>query len=491
MIEKYIERSVLRQVKLVEYLCDLEKISLREVSKRIGASSITVTQDFNTIHNKLKDSIIHFKIENGFLSLKFDKKINIYNIIQKLYRESDFLKICSSCLLGEDKVGDLAHKYHFSYSKAFKIKKKVETYFEEVDIAGNDDIEKFYSIDYRDVFLSVFVRFGIPERLKKNDKFKLAEKFYDNFILRVGLSRNKRQEVYMQLCAYMSICSIENGYYFNFEHKHIFEECFISQEIIKSLESLNLNGEINQYEVGFLTLIGVGFPLNLKNYEFINVQYEYIKKEIYSHFPKILKLKTTLFSKLNISTNLLSDQIFEEPFLKFCCAANIGLSMFIIDRHIWLNDEQKKIADIIYQVINSEEFREDFKVKHIPSVIVERLAALIYSSTILNGKKIMILIVAKNASGHIIFREALRKWINEEICFINNTNYYSVDEIPQYIDWGPTAILCERAIFPEDKKFGDKIYSISFSTIKYDIKKFMMSIYDKVFYEDKEDNIVQ
>lgn len=46
MIEDYIEKDIIRQVKLTEYLYDLKILYVKEVAKRLNVTFNTIKRDF-------------------------------------------------------------------------------------------------------------------------------------------------------------------------------------------------------------------------------------------------------------------------------------------------------------------------------------------------------------------------------------------------------------------------------------------------------------
>ncbi|MDQ8221005.1 helix-turn-helix domain-containing protein, partial [Enterococcus faecium] len=57
MIENYIEKDIIRQVKLTEYLFDLKFLHVKEVAKRLNVTFNTIKRDFSKITDILSEYI--------------------------------------------------------------------------------------------------------------------------------------------------------------------------------------------------------------------------------------------------------------------------------------------------------------------------------------------------------------------------------------------------------------------------------------------------
>ncbi|OTO57147.1 hypothetical protein A5812_002633 [Enterococcus faecium] len=62
MIEDYIEKDIIRQVKLTEYLYDLKILYVKEVAKRLNVTFNTIKRDFSKITAILADYIEYSEI---------------------------------------------------------------------------------------------------------------------------------------------------------------------------------------------------------------------------------------------------------------------------------------------------------------------------------------------------------------------------------------------------------------------------------------------
>ncbi|EGO8761899.1 DeoR family transcriptional regulator, partial [Enterococcus faecalis] len=59
MIEKYIEKDIIRQVKLTEYLLDMKTLNINDVATTLHVNSNTIKRDFQKICTFLEDHILN------------------------------------------------------------------------------------------------------------------------------------------------------------------------------------------------------------------------------------------------------------------------------------------------------------------------------------------------------------------------------------------------------------------------------------------------
>lgn len=90
MIEAFIEKDIIRQVKLIEYLYELEKLTLREVAKRLQVTTNTVKRDFRQISLILEEQIECSTITSTTISMIFNSSFTRYDLIKIIYQDSYF-----------------------------------------------------------------------------------------------------------------------------------------------------------------------------------------------------------------------------------------------------------------------------------------------------------------------------------------------------------------------------------------------------------------
>ncbi|MCR1928063.1 hypothetical protein NSA39_09320 [Enterococcus gallinarum] len=92
--------------------------------------------------------------------------------------------------------------------------------------------------------------------------------------------------------------------------------------------------------------------------------------------------------------------------------------------------------------------------------------------------KFAIIIVAEDELSHVVYRENISRWLNMDYYMIDNTMYYSLNDVPIYADEWPHVIICERSLVFEENTKPTNLFSISKSTLLEDIKRIFLYIYD-------------
>lgn len=90
MIENFIEKDIVRQVKLTEYLYELKTLSVKDVAKRLNVTFNTVKRDFAKINIILEDYIDYHETSSTTIEISFYTAISRYDLIKELYKESRF-----------------------------------------------------------------------------------------------------------------------------------------------------------------------------------------------------------------------------------------------------------------------------------------------------------------------------------------------------------------------------------------------------------------
>ncbi|MWO10820.1 DeoR family transcriptional regulator, partial [Escherichia coli] len=94
VIENYIEKDIMRQVKILEYLFELKKIDIQEVADLLEISKVTVKRDIEKILS-IDSRIRLIKENSSTIIVDFLSGATRYELVKKIYEQSFFLKICA------------------------------------------------------------------------------------------------------------------------------------------------------------------------------------------------------------------------------------------------------------------------------------------------------------------------------------------------------------------------------------------------------------
>ncbi|MBK5132695.1 helix-turn-helix domain-containing protein, partial [Enterococcus faecium] len=126
MIEQYVEKDILRQIKFVEYLLDNDKLRVSDLAKHFSVSNQTIFNDMENINVTLegKMQLVNY---HGYVSyFKLEKEKSNYDLLRRMYSESKFLRICARYSLNQTNYTELEYHEFLSVSTIFKLKKRVE-----------------------------------------------------------------------------------------------------------------------------------------------------------------------------------------------------------------------------------------------------------------------------------------------------------------------------------------------------------------------------
>lgn len=481
MIENYIEKDIIRQIKLTEYLLDLKTLTINDVATRLCVNSNTIKRDFQKICVFLEDYILHSSITSREISITFYNGTNYYILVKNLYQESKFLRVCTRYLLGESNYLDIVDKEFVSVTKAFHLKKKVEDFF--IHSGVMDENKEFLDneINFRLVILSIWMRCDLFSESTDNDYMKLAKSFCDSILEDFLNDHNidDRDYTLFLFGTYLSISRQDKDIKINIPQDYC-KKIISSNMTFKKINTVNTlvlnNSKLNTNEIIFLCFIYKSMSLNTDNYLLVETNY-LIERAFTIESNPIIKQLIRKF-EYEFKTVLLNEISFEKPFLTFINSIWNNIQSYIVDKHYYLTDEQFEYTHRINNVL--KDWKKEFNLSQIKfnSFSVEKFCTQATAALVKKQeKKTIFIIVAKDELSHILYRENLKRWLNLEFNTIDNIMYYDLDSIPIYIQSLPHFILCDRTLLTDKKK--ENIFEVSVPTLNSDLEKMLISIIEK------------
>lgn len=206
MIDNFIEKDILRRVKITYVLYECRQIKIGELAANMNTSFNTIKKDCQKIASKLEDEIVSYDISRSQLSFQFKPDFCCYDLVRKLYSDSLFLKVCYRCLLGKNNYTSIAEEEFISVTKVFNLKKKAERYFRQgLGLAPTGKIAFDDKLKVRYIYLTLWMR-GIGVNELKNDLlFLKSERIAQDLgeLLKNRLS--KKSLHYLQYAIFLSI----------------------------------------------------------------------------------------------------------------------------------------------------------------------------------------------------------------------------------------------------------------------------------------------
>ena len=482
VIETFIEKDVIRQVKLIEYLYELEKLTLREVAKRLQVTTNTVKRDFSKVVLVLEEQIKFSEITSTTISIIFNSSFTRYDLIKIIYQDSYFLKTCAYYLLGESDYLTLVESEFISVAKAFTIKKQVENYFKAAGIMDEKSVFIDNEIRYRLVLISVWMRCDILDKLIVPNKYKTATIFVDQVLFKFanGYEKNKREYQFLLLNTYLSISRFKD-FSLNYEKETIIylKNTLTFQQLIDVNELILKNEKLPETEIQYLASIYKTIPLNTSNYLIVEMNYQR-ERELMIEKNLIVRQLLKNFED-EFSTDLFNHILFEKPFMNLIYSFWQETQAFSVEKHVYLSDQQLQLVERIKQVMESwqTQFHLDTEITYNQTILEKFCSQVTVSLMQKRISKFVFFFIAEDELSHTIYRENLKRWLNLDYNIIDSTMYYSLDELPIYVQEWPSIIICERSL-KYDFKIANSLtfFPISRNSILEDTKNILSYVYN-------------
>lgn len=467
MIEAYIEKDIVRQVKVTEYLFELKQIDTRKVANLLKVSRMTIKRDIEKI--LLLDPRIQLIEENaGYTTVRFWSGATRYELIKKLYEQSYFLKICAYYLLGERNYLKISEREYISVAKVFSVKKKVEEFFKNTGIMTKEGQFLKDEFKYRLIILMVWMRFDFFKSTIDRRILIEAEKIVDQFMKVFSNELNFREKHFLILNVYLSLKRNKKQLEFPERVKYIYRE-----ENYAKIEKLLIPYHLNENEVNYLTIMYNLLNHNLTNYYYVELEYYQMKKTSIQKSPNI----TELIQQFELVFNrvLTKDILFEKSLWRFLISIFYDRSMLLVEKNYFIEESQQKLCKKVEELMIDWSKKNNYTI-FLNQNSVEKFCLQVQDLLIRNDmtKIWHIFIVAENEFSHIVYREWLKRRLNTEQMMIDQALYYSLDQLPVYIDSDSSIIICERSLtnFPFDEYQGIKLFPTSLFSVDKDFQCF-------------------
>ncbi|MGM9902760.1 MAG: DeoR family transcriptional regulator [Enterococcus sp.] len=475
MIEEYIEKEIMRQVKLTEYLYECKKLSIADVAQRLEVSFNTIKRDFQRLVLQLEDYITEYEITKTHMIIWFNSDYTRYDLIKEIYSYSKFLNVCLRYLKGKSDYLDIVESEFVSVTKAFQLKKNVEKYFLEIGILNEDKEWIGDESTIRLVMLTVLARQPLDyNSLDQSQEFveKLLSDLSNSYPI------NTREYTFLTLAVYLTVTRYK-------EHpmqlqplsrKYNLRESLVFKGIETNAKLFFENYDLNHNEIFFLTSIYKNISLNSDSFMTIQLHYQYERKNVIESNTEI---QTLIFQfEEEFQNSLFNQIIFERPLITFCYSICNNVQNFLLYRHHYLNTKQLQLKKQIIKVLHQ------WKEKVWPELpfnfndlAIEWFTSQVAASLVFKEKqKRVFFIVAESEETHILYREVLSHWLNLDYNTIDSFLYYSVDQLPAYINRNPHIIVCDRSVLSVFEVNLPQLFPISRYSIREDLKAILEEI---------------
>ncbi|HAP3574433.1 TPA: hypothetical protein IUD81_002671 [Enterococcus faecalis] len=472
MIEQYIEKDIMRQIKVLEYLFELKKIRIQDTAEFLEVSRGTIKRDIEQILFLIPGIKIIDK-NASTLNVQFNSTVTRYQLIKIVYSQSQFLRVCNYYLSGETNYMKIVEKEHISVAKAFGLKKQVEQFFMDVGIMNSTKEFINNEMTKRLIILTVWMRIDLEKSKVDMLLFQESEKIVRLFTKEFSNNCSDRELYFFKVAIYLSLKRKNNDLIIPER-----ESNYIKQGIFYGrVKILLLDYHLNEAEIIYIALMQRLLNKNLINYQYLIIDHESFRKP---YLKNILELEDLIYRfEKKFDRELLKDILFEKPFLRYILLTCIDRQMFLLEKHYFLNQQQRELCKVIENIM--EEWVSYYGYDIFISKRTTRQFCLQVSDLLLNNhkKKWHVFFVANDEFSHISYREWLQRNVNTTYIIIDNVLYYSLEELPVYINTENSIVICERSLIDitNEKIRQVKTFPVSLISITKDLTDFFQYIF--------------
>lgn len=477
MIEEFIEKDVIRRVKLVEYIFELKTISLRELSERLDVTVNTIKTDIHKLMLELAPFITYNMLTTTHITMLFSKEATDYDLVKEVYKESHFLKVVARYLLGETNYLTIVEEDFVSTTKAFRTKKNVENFLIAQNFQKIGEQFKADELTYRMLFVTIWMRTDLLNKIIDQRLLVLASSFVKQIFETFSSNYNLNNRQYKFLLYHTYLCLSRSEKQMFFANETTTQTRIEYQQLSVIAKKIFKKNELSSKNLTFLTAICSILPIRAKNYSIIELNYQNERIRIIENQQQI-KYLINLFEE-EFETVLFHNESFEIPFIYFVYSLWENIQNYYLERNYYLSTTQLHYVSRVENVLNRwKETTNDNTLHFNPLSIVKFTSEILPSLTIKRAKKYVCMIIAETELSHIIYRHTLKKWLNPEFIFIDENLYYSIDDIPVYREQWPYIIVCERTLQTRYTQLEPNFFYISRNTLLKDTKYIVDSFYE-------------
>lgn len=261
MLEKYLEKEILRRLKIITLLWEFDCLPSAEMAAKLGVSSATIKGDIKKINLQFCDKINPLIVsELAGYSVLNKKNRNKKKYLQKILNSSLFLK--ATVFFSKNKftkIDEFKRIEYISQAKAYNLKKDVEEYLKQLGIAEKGVILE--RAEYKIRFLLAYYQWELGiEIIKVSEVNKtLFEKLFNEVESVERCFFSSRSKEYAGILFQLNFeRRNKNILTFCDKQKEIFTKSVVYQrkkKIIKEFLKENLHFDIKEDEVFYFALV--------------------------------------------------------------------------------------------------------------------------------------------------------------------------------------------------------------------------------------------
>ncbi|EME7129086.1 helix-turn-helix domain-containing protein [Enterococcus faecium] len=477
MIEKYIEKDILRQVKILEYFYESRELTTRELSHDLNVSEKTILKDFSKIEQVLGDTISFENRSKGKYYFYLLEEKNSIQLAREIYDSSLFLKICCRYLMGEKDYSVYVEEEFISVSKAFNVRNDVESFLKDMNLIDSNGNKVENELKKRLVMLSVWMRNSLMGKYINKEYCILAESVATDILDYSDKKANSREKDMLT----KGIALILFGSKLDELSKKKLKETSFGSLLKEVFDLISNKIAIDEDEFRYISVLFYLIPTSYTSYSVMNMDLE-IQKRIFLQFPEIEYYIYSCESYFGI--RLADNNVFLQTILYFILFSYYNVQSYLVEPHVILNNKQKVLCNSLKQITLG--WKKNFPLEtnkyRVTNELLKRMSFDLYFVLQEEARKpIFITVVGRNAISHMIFKKYILDYMPSDKVKIDECLYYSLADVKIYKrDW-KQIILCEESLIIKSilDNFTAEIISVS----RYNLEEARNLLFNKLTNE--------
>lgn len=479
MLERYIEKNILRQVYLCEQLFEKQAIDIDEVAEQLTVCSVTINHDIENVIGLLQYCISDYAKSKNTCSVHFKAGISLMELTQFIYAQSYFLKFLCYHLEGKTNYTELAEEEFISISKVYGLKNTIHQFFTDCGYEITGDKVVIPEKDYRFLVLTLIRYTNWSAYREKEDQLEASCEHLIRYVEERFFYRKYPYEERRLIHRGLQIAYARQK-----EHLVSYDpvEMLAAQKIPlyklveKGLKEIEPAVTFEENEIFYVFSLFNSRIYTSNNLEMLRKDFDVVYDYFVNKKPELLYLIARLEETLQVplSDNLL----FKKSFLQFVRTFWGDCQVFLPEKLFILNQEQEEVFTKVLAVFDHWRARYQIQVRWNYNLMRKFIASLTLVFYETKSDAIDLYIVAPTDIKYLFYREAVDK-IADKRMKVSDMIYSTLDDLMEDIIFcNKRVILCDYTKYHETHfSASTTVYPISLSTTGEVLDQMMADLY--------------
>ncbi|MFN6651747.1 DNA-binding protein [Enterococcus gallinarum] len=482
MLERYIEKCVIRQVYLCEQLYEKESMLIDRLAEQLDVCPATIINDIDKILLLLKERIATATHEKHTYQVVFTAGSSLSELTQTIYQGSYFLQVLYQFLIGERSWQKISEEVFISLSKVYTIRTDLWRFFEEMGYLNEEQEEvEIPEKDFRYLLLAVMNYLG--KRPEKNQSFieqaceELIQFVEQRFFLR-SYPEDERQIIHLGIRIGLArsrrapIC-------FASRDKEMARQTPLFQLLQQGLKELVVSLCSNEDEEFYIYSLFNSRKYQCNNLELLQRDFEVVYRNHIHRCPEMLELTHLLQNRLGISEK--NHLLFEKALLPFLRSAWGDMQIFQTDRLFFLYPSEREMFDQIMESLGLWANQNQQMIRWNDNLVRKLTILLSLLPDAEKTEHLEVYIVAPSDFKYLYYRQQLEEMLDEHFTISNMIYHQLTDVVDDVFFCTKRMILCDASLYQETLQTKNtKIYPVTFSTVSSVILAINQTLYQRV-----------